>query len=88
MLPYLLVCGESRLKSRRYRKCYVVPVTPLTLTGTRHVLTPHDRRPRRGTVGVTLHPPVRARTTDWAGAVALRDDVRSLMNTTLTRDTR
>ena len=56
-----------------------VPVTPISISGTRHVLTPHDRRPRAGTVSMVIHPPTHAPAQGWEGAIELRNQVRSVI---------
>jgi 1-acyl-sn-glycerol-3-phosphate acyltransferase len=58
-----------------------LPVIPVVLRGTRTILRSGSWFPRRGSIGVTMAPPVSPeRTADhWASAVALRDRVRAEM---------
>ncbi|MFQ5971065.1 MAG: AMP-binding protein [Alphaproteobacteria bacterium] len=56
-----------------------LPVTPVTLKGTRSILRAGQWFPRRGRVEVRIAKPVGARGSDFGAAVALRDTVRAEM---------
>lgn len=52
------------------------PVVPVGIRGTRTILRPGHRFPRRGDVDITLGQPIRAAGTDWTGAVRLQRAAR------------
>ena len=54
-----------------------VPVVPVALRGARSVLRDGTWFARRGAIRVTLLPEIAPRGSDWAAAVALRDEVRA-----------
>ncbi|MEW6518293.1 MAG: AMP-binding protein [Thermodesulfobacteriota bacterium] len=51
-------------------------VVPVTIRGTRHILTGGSWFPRRGVVTITLGQPIKSAGSSWADAVRLRDAVR------------
>jgi 1-acyl-sn-glycerol-3-phosphate acyltransferase len=53
------------------------PVVPVAVRGTRHILPVGRRLPRRGSITVTVRPPVSSGTTGWAGAVELHHATRA-----------
>jgi acyl carrier protein len=53
-----------------------VPVVPVALRGTRHILPVGRRLPRRGPITVTIMPAVSTARTGWAGAVDLHAATR------------
>jgi len=53
------------------------PVIPAGLHGTRDVLRPGTRFPRRAAIRVTIGAPIRPAGTGWPAAVALRDQARA-----------
>ena len=53
-----------------------VPVVPVAIRGTRAILRPEHHFPRRGSVDITIGPPVQPMGTDWAAAVKLQRVVR------------
>jgi len=53
-----------------------MPVVPVTIRGTRHMLTSGSWFPRRGVVTVTVGRLIKPMGTNWADAVELRDAVR------------
>jgi 1-acyl-sn-glycerol-3-phosphate acyltransferase len=56
-----------------------VPVVPLTIRGTRSILRADQWFPHRGAVRMTLGRPLVPSGSDWAAAVALRDEARIQM---------
>ena len=55
-----------------------VPVTPVTIRGTRSVLRDDDKWfPRRGSVSITIGAPLAPDGEDWAAAIRLRDVARA-----------
>src|SRR5512141_2381691 len=54
-----------------------VPLVPVTLRGTRSVLRDGSWFARRGTMVVTIAPPLTPQGSDWNAAVALRDAART-----------
>jgi len=54
-----------------------VPVVPVVLTGTRHILPVGRSLPRHGPITVTMAPAVSTRESGWAGAVELHRDTRA-----------
>jgi 1-acyl-sn-glycerol-3-phosphate acyltransferase len=56
-----------------------VPVVPVTIRGTRSVLRENQWLPRRAMITVTIGAPIRPASTDWSGAIGLRDAVRAAM---------
>jgi 1-acyl-sn-glycerol-3-phosphate acyltransferase len=53
-----------------------VPVVPITLRGTRSLLAPGHRLPRRSAVSVDICPPVTTVQPGWAGAIELQRAAR------------
>ncbi|MDW5609722.1 AMP-binding protein [Mycolicibacterium sp. D5.8-2] len=53
-----------------------VPVIPLAIRGTRAILRPGHRFPRRGSVDITIGHPIQSTGTDWAAAVSLQREAR------------
>ncbi len=56
-----------------------VPVTPVTIRGTRSVLRGGQWFPRRGKIVVSVAPPLMPEGSDWAAAVRLRDQARAVI---------
>ena len=56
-----------------------VPVVPVALRGARSVLRDGTWWLRRGAIRVIFDAPIAARGSDWAAAIALRDDVRAVI---------
>ncbi len=56
-----------------------VPIVPVVLRGTRSVLREHRWLPIRGSVAVSVQPPIMPVGKDWSAAVRLRDRVRDVM---------
>lgn len=54
-----------------------VPVVPVAIRGTRTILRPEHRFPRRGAVDITIGEPIRPSGADWAAAVELQHAVRN-----------
>ena len=54
-----------------------VPVVPVALRGTREILPVGRTRPRRGSIEVTVTPPVSTPEPGWEGAVALHRETRA-----------
>ncbi|MGZ6977744.1 MAG: AMP-binding protein [Acidimicrobiia bacterium] len=54
-----------------------VPVIPVVLAGTRSLLPPGHRLPRRGAVNVDIYAPVTTDRVGWAGAVELQHAARA-----------
>lgn len=54
-----------------------VPVVPVVIRGTRSMLRSDQWFPRRGTISVTLCPPIQPDGNDWAAAIRLRDATRA-----------
>jgi 1-acyl-sn-glycerol-3-phosphate acyltransferase len=54
-----------------------VPVVPIALQGTRHVLRGERWFPRRGDVTITVSAPLTPSGSDWNAALALRDRARA-----------
>jgi 1-acyl-sn-glycerol-3-phosphate acyltransferase len=54
-----------------------VPVVPVTIRGTRSILRGDERFVRRGSVDVSVAPPVAPEGTGWHAGVQLRDQVRA-----------
>ena len=53
-----------------------VPAVPIAIRGTRAMLRPGHRFPRRGAVDIAIGQPVQPRGTDWAAAVELQRAAR------------
>jgi 1-acyl-sn-glycerol-3-phosphate acyltransferase len=53
-----------------------VPVVPVTIRGTRSVLAPGHRFPRRGAIDVEIGAPLTAEEPGWNGAIALQGAAR------------
>lgn len=53
-----------------------VPVVPVAIRGTREVLRPEHRFPRRGAVDIMIGAPIQPLGTDWSAAVALQRAAR------------
>ena len=53
------------------------PVVPVAIRGTRSMLRGDDWFPRRGSITITVRPPIHAEGADLAAAVRLRDKVRN-----------
>ncbi|MGE5616487.1 MAG: AMP-binding protein [Bacillota bacterium] len=53
------------------------PVVPVSLRGTRSILRDGQWLPRRGTIAITFHEPIRPAGEDWRSAVMLRDAARA-----------
>jgi 1-acyl-sn-glycerol-3-phosphate acyltransferase len=53
------------------------PVVPVAIRGTRSVLHPGRRLPRRGAITVEVCDALRARDTGWRGAIELRSDAHA-----------
>ena len=56
-----------------------IPVVPVTIRGTRSILREHQWLPRRARITVTVSPPIRPASSDWNGAIGLRDAARQAM---------
>ena len=56
-----------------------LPLVPVAITGTRHILPADVWRPRRGRVTVHIGEPIPPAGGDWAAAVKLRDGARAQM---------
>ncbi|MGE5697695.1 MAG: AMP-binding protein [Candidatus Sericytochromatia bacterium] len=54
-----------------------VPVVPIAIRGTREILRPEHRFPRRGAIDITIGEPIRPTHTDWSAAVALQRKART-----------
>jgi 1-acyl-sn-glycerol-3-phosphate acyltransferase len=52
------------------------PVIPIGIRGSRDVVRPGGRLPRRGAVNVTIGDPISPSGTGWTATLALRDEVR------------
>ena len=50
-----------------------VPIIPVSIRGTRSILRDGQWLPRRGSIVITVGPPITPDGTDWAAAVRLRD---------------
>ena len=53
-----------------------MPVIPITIRGTRHMLRAGSWFIRRGVITVTIGKPIRAEGSGWTAAIALRDNAR------------
>ena len=56
-----------------------VPIVPVAIRGTRAILRGDQWFPRRGSVDVTIVPPIKSKGKNWSAALALRDEARSEM---------
>jgi 1-acyl-sn-glycerol-3-phosphate acyltransferase len=56
-----------------------VPLVPMGIAGTRSIMRSGQWFPRRGSVAVTIGPPIMPQGTDWTAAIALRDAARAQM---------
>ena len=56
-----------------------VPVVPVTIRGTRSILREGQWLPRRAMITVTVGAPIRPASSDWNGAIGLRDAARIAM---------
>lgn len=56
-----------------------MPITPVTIRGTRFMLRPDSWFPRRGQLEVIVEPPIQPDGDDWSAAVRLRDAVRAVI---------
>jgi 1-acyl-sn-glycerol-3-phosphate acyltransferase len=56
-----------------------VPAVPVTIRGTRSVLREGQWLPRRAMITVTIGEPIRPASSDWNGAIGLRDAARMAM---------
>lgn len=56
-----------------------MPVTPVTIRGTRSMLRPDSWFPRRGRLEVIVEPLIQPDGDDWSAAVRLRDAVRAVI---------
>jgi 1-acyl-sn-glycerol-3-phosphate acyltransferase len=54
-----------------------VPIVPVAIRGTRSMLRGREWFPRRGSIAVTIRPPIHPKGSDWSAAVELRDEVRA-----------
>jgi hypothetical protein len=54
-----------------------VPAVPLGISGTRSILRSGQWFPRRGTVSLTIGPPIMPQGSDWTAAIALREGARA-----------
>jgi 1-acyl-sn-glycerol-3-phosphate acyltransferase len=54
-----------------------VPIVPVAIRGTRSMLRGREWFPRRGSIAVTIRPPIPPKGSDWSAAVELRDAVRA-----------
>ncbi len=70
-------CGPFRLGAFYVAARTETPVVPVALRGTRSLLRDTTWLPRRGSVTVTVRPPIRPRGSDLAAAARLRDAVRA-----------
>jgi 1-acyl-sn-glycerol-3-phosphate acyltransferase len=52
------------------------PIVPIAIRGTRAILRPEHRFPRRGTIEIAIGQPVEPQGTDWASAIALQRAAR------------
>jgi len=52
------------------------PVIPLSINGSRSILTGRNWHPRRGRIRVTIGAPIEPQGSDWSDALALRDQAR------------
>lgn len=55
------------------------PVVPIAIAGTRSVLRPGSRLPRRGNIELFVGAPIRASGTGWRDALQLRDEARQVI---------
>ena len=51
----------------------ILPVVPVSISGTRSILRGDSRFPHRGEIRVSVSPPIQPDGEDWAAAVRLRD---------------
>lgn len=70
LLPFRMGAFVSAVQSG-------LPVVPVIIRGTRHMLPSGSWFPRRRVVTVTISEPIQAKGSDWADAVKLRDAVRN-----------
>ena len=56
-----------------------LPVIPVALTGTRHILPAGTLLLRPGRIGLAIQPPLRPRDAGWNEVVRLRDDTRRVI---------
>ena len=56
-----------------------VPVVPVAIRGTRSMLRPGHRFPRRGAIQVVAEDPIQPKGTDWAAAVELQQAARAVV---------
>jgi 1-acyl-sn-glycerol-3-phosphate acyltransferase len=54
-----------------------LPVLPVVIRGTRSMLRGDSSFPRRGSLSVTVCPPIKPQGSDWAAAIRLRDAARA-----------
>lgn len=54
-----------------------VPVTPVTIRGTRTILRADQWFPRRGSISITISAPITPEGTDWPAAIKLRNATRA-----------
>lgn len=54
-----------------------VPVTPVTIRGTRTILRAGQWFPRRGSISITISAPITPEGTDWPAAIKLRNATRA-----------
>lgn len=52
------------------------PIVPIGIRGTRVILRPEHRFPRRGAINIAIGQPVEPDGTDWASAIELQRDAR------------
>ena len=53
-----------------------VPVVPVAIRGARNIVRGNDRFPLRGSIDVTIRPPILPDDKEWSDALALRDAAR------------
>ncbi|HXJ78637.1 MAG TPA: AMP-binding protein [Candidatus Methylomirabilis sp.] len=70
ILPFRLGAFKSAVETG-------CPVIPVTILGTREILTADDWLPRPGAVRLAVSPPIRADGHEWTDMVDLRDRVRT-----------
>ncbi|OQX39585.1 MAG: hypothetical protein B0D88_09295, partial [Candidatus Sedimenticola endophacoides] len=60
-----------------------LPLTPVTVNGSRAILPAEHWSPRRGRLLIVVGEPLRATSADWQGAVELRGRCREMIQTAL-----
>jgi 1-acyl-sn-glycerol-3-phosphate acyltransferase len=80
LLPFRLGAFKASVETGR-------PVVPIGLRGTREILPAHAWRPRRGSITLTVGPPLAPKAAGWPEMVRLRDLTRAEIER-LTREDR